>query len=102
MLAFHVRGWSSANQPRVTTDAALAASASSSTSTRNGAGRFLHERSGITDVAGADRNDLGAGHSDFVVVIAQLRDMLAAVQSAEVPEEHEHGRRLVPYVAESV
>jgi hypothetical protein len=35
-------------------------------------------------------------------VIAQLRDMLAAMQSAEVPEEHEHHGLVAPQVAEAV
>ena len=63
---------------------------------------LTYERGGVADVAGSDGNDLCAGRGDLVVVVAQLRDMLAAVESAEVAQEHEHCRRLVPDIAEPV
>jgi hypothetical protein len=35
-------------------------------------------------------------------VLAQLRGVLAAVQSTEMAEEHQHDRTIVPEVSEAV
>jgi hypothetical protein len=48
----------------------------------------------------ADHHDLGAGGADLVPAVAQLRDLLAAEQSAEVADEHEHDRALAPQIAQ--
>ena len=45
---------------------------------------------GITTVTRPDCDNLGAEFRDLLVSLAQLRGMLAAVQSAEMSEEHQH------------
>jgi hypothetical protein len=62
-----------------------------------------YEGAGVFDVTGSDRHQIGAEGADLVVVAAQLRSVLAAVQSTEVPEEDDHAwlcRPEVGYVHE--
>ena len=61
-----------------------------------------HERARVALVAGADRDELDALRLQVVVPVAQLHGVVAAVQAAEVPEEHEHDRPVGPEVAEPV
>ena len=56
----------------------------------------LHERGRVAGVAGTDGNDVGTEAADLVVAVAQLRGMLAAVQSTEVPQEDEHDALVLP------
>jgi hypothetical protein len=60
------------------------------------------ERGGVAAVTGADGDDLGAEALDLVVVVAQLRGVLAAQQSTEVAEEHEDDGPVGPVVPEPV
>jgi predicted HD phosphohydrolase len=60
------------------------------------------ERGGVTHAAGADGDDLGAPPLDLVIDAPQLRGVLTAEQSAEVPQEDENHRPLRPEVAEPV
>jgi hypothetical protein len=53
-------------------------------------------------VSGADRHDLRAESTELRISVAQLRGILAAVQSAEMTEEDEHDWPLVPFGAEPV
>jgi len=48
-----------------------------------------------------DDHELRAARADLVEVVAQLRDLLAAEQSAEVADEDEHDRALLPERSES-
>jgi predicted HD phosphohydrolase len=59
-----------------------------------------HERGGVAHVAGADGDDLGAPALDLVVDASQLRGVLAAEESAEVPQEDQDHRAVGPEVAE--
>lgn len=63
---------------------------------------FADKRIGVTSITGSDRDHVGAEAGDLVVALAQLRGMLAAVQSTEVPEEHHHDRLVAPEITESV
>ena len=54
----------------------------------------------IARVSGSDRDRAGAAGPDLVVAVAQLRGVLAAVQSAEVAQEDDHDRTLIPERAE--
>ena len=54
----------------------------------------LGEVGRVGPVAGPDHDDLTPRPADLLVVVAQLRGVLAAEQSAEMPEEH-HDRGLV-------
>jgi predicted HD phosphohydrolase len=60
-----------------------------------------HERGGVPHVAGADGDDLGAPSLDLVVDAPQLRGVLTAEESAEVPEEDEDHRTVGPEGAEA-
>jgi predicted HD phosphohydrolase len=59
------------------------------------------ERSRVAHAAGADGHDLPTPAPDLVVAAPQLRGVLAAEQSAEVPEEDQDDRPIGPEVAES-
>jgi predicted HD phosphohydrolase len=59
------------------------------------------ERSGVTHAAGADGHDLRAPAPDLVVAAPQLRGVLAAEQSAEMPQEDQDHRPIGPEIAES-
>ncbi len=54
------------------------------------------ERRGLQLVAEADRGEPGPGLADLVFVVAQLRDVLAAEDSAVMAQEYQHGRALLP------
>jgi hypothetical protein len=62
----------------------------------------VHEGRGIAPITRADGDDVGVEAADSGVMLAQLRGVLAAVQSTEVPEEHENARFIVPEVTEPV
>ncbi len=59
------------------------------------------ERTCRSVVAGSDRDDSTAELGDLVVSIAQLRGVLTAVQSTEVPQEHQDCLVLEPQVADA-
>jgi hypothetical protein len=61
-----------------------------------------YEGGGVAVVAGPDGDNLGAEAGDLSVVLAQLRGMFAAVNSTEVPEEHQHDRLVAPEITEPV
>ena len=87
---------------RVSIDAACAADASSSTSTRNGICSSRDERLGVARSPVPTATMSAPGRLDLVVALAQLRGMLAAVQSTEVSQEHQHDRLVAPEIAEPV
>lgn len=60
------------------------------------------KRVGVALITGSDRDHTGAEAGDLVVALAQLRGMLAAVQSTEMSEEHQHDGPVAPEIAESV
>ena len=60
------------------------------------------ERRGVLAAAGPDGDHLGALRLELLVLVAQLRGVLAAEQSAEVAEEHEDHRAVGPVVPEAV
>jgi hypothetical protein len=51
-------------------------------------------------IARSDRHELGAPAPDLVVAVAQLRGVLAAMESAEVAQEDENDGLLRPEIAE--
>jgi predicted HD phosphohydrolase len=59
------------------------------------------ERGRVGHAAGADGHDLPAPAPDLVVAAPQLRGVLTAEQSAEVPQEDQDHRPIGPEVAES-
>ena len=63
--------------------------------------RFEDERTRLSDAACSDRDDSTTELGDLVVSIAQLRGVLAAVQSTEVPQEHQDCLLLAPQVTET-
>ena len=62
----------------------------------------VDERLGVAGVAGADGDDVAAAAVHRGVLVAQLRGVLTAQQSAEVPEEHHDHGPLGPEVAQPV
>src|SRR5207248_1793479 len=56
----------------------------------------------VTPITGSDRDDVGTQTGDLVVALAQLRGMLAAVQSTEMSKEHQHDRPVAPEIAEAM
>lgn len=56
---------------------------------------------GVVAAPETDRRDLGSGVSKLLLMVAQLRDVLAAEDSTVVAQEHDHGGALVPEVAEA-
>lgn len=58
--------------------------------------RFFAKDAGVICIAQADGRQTGSSRFKFRFVFAQLRDMLAAEDSAIVPEEHNDGRILLP------
>ena len=60
----------------------------------------LAERPRVLPVAEADRRQASPRGAEGLLVLAQLRDVLAAEDSAVVPEEDEHGRPALPKRAE--
>jgi hypothetical protein len=53
------------------------------------------------EIAEADRRDIRATRFDFALVLAQLRDMLAAEYSAIVAQENNDGQLRLPQRAET-
>ena len=62
----------------------------------------VDERPRVSRVTGSDGHDLGSSFFDLLVVLAQLRGVVPAMQSPEVPEKHEDYRPVAPVVAEPV
>jgi len=62
---------------------------------------LLLEGRGIAPAAKADRCQSGASLIDFLLVAAQLRDVLAAEDSAVVAQEDQHCGTLLPQRAEA-
>jgi len=58
----------------------------------------LDEVGCVVSVAGPDRDDLTPRPADLLVAVAQLRGVLAAEQSAEMPEEHDDRGLVAPHV----
>jgi len=58
--------------------------------------RLLAERTRVLPVAEPDRRQTSARGTESFLVLAQLRDVLAAEYSAVVPEEDEDGRPGLP------
>ena len=61
---------------------------------------IAHECFGVAAVTRTDGDDVGAQPGDLVVALAQLRGMLAAVQSTEMSEEHQDDGLVAPEIAE--
>lgn len=61
---------------------------------------FFAKQAGIVHVAQSDRHQLGSGLLELLLVLAQLRDMLAAEDSTVVPQEDNYGRIVLPQRAE--
>jgi hypothetical protein len=57
---------------------------------------LLAEPAGIIHVAQPDRRQRGSGLLEFGLVLAQLRDMLAAEDSAVVPQKDNYGGGALP------
>jgi len=57
---------------------------------------FLAKQAGIIQVAQSNRRQPGSGLLKLVFVLAQLRDMLAAEDSAVVPQEDDYGGIRLP------
>lgn len=64
--------------------------------------RLFAEGRGVSAPSEAYRRNLGPGGSNLLLVVAQLRDMLAAEDSAVVAQEHDHGGLVVPEITEAV
>ena len=58
--------------------------------------RFLSEQAGIIHVAKPDGSQSSPSPVELVLVLAQLRDVLAAEDSAVMPQEDNYGRILFP------
>jgi len=54
------------------------------------------KQAGIIHIAHADRRQGGSGCVKLLLVLAQLRDMLAAEDSPIMPQEHNHRRAPLP------
>ena len=67
---------------------------------REGNPLVFHEGAGVAEVAGSDQNDPSAGLVDLHLVLAQLRGVLAAEQSAKVAQEDEENAALPPEIAQ--
>jgi hypothetical protein len=63
---------------------------------RKGDAGFLPKQAGVVQVAQPDRSQRGSGLLKFTLVLAQLRDMLAAEDSAIVPQEDNYGWTPLP------
>ena len=63
---------------------------------------LLDEVARVACVTGSDRDDLGSGGEDLCTGVAQLRCVLAAVQSPEVAQEDENDRSVCPVIAETM
>ena len=59
------------------------------------------KQSGIVHVSKSDRGQSRPGLLELILVLAQLRDVLAAEDSAVVPQKDNHGGTLLPQRAES-
>jgi hypothetical protein len=57
---------------------------------------FFAENAGVVAIAKADRGERSALGREFLLVLAQLRDMLAAKNSSVVTKEHNDGRVVFP------
>jgi hypothetical protein len=57
---------------------------------------FLAEEAGVASVAKTDSGEIGALGPEFIFMIAQLRNMLAAEDSTVMAEEHDNGGTAFP------
>src|SRR5207253_1822602 len=61
-----------------------------------------HEGGRVPAVTSADRNHVATQAHDVVVALAQLRGVLPAVPSPEMPQEHQDDRPVAPTVSQAV
>jgi hypothetical protein len=57
---------------------------------------LLAKEAGIAHIAETDRSEIGALGSQLLLMVAQLRDMLAAEDSSVVSQEDDHGGPAFP------
>lgn len=69
---------------------------------REGNPVVLDERARESRVAGADDHDFTTGRRYFRILVAQLRGMRTAIQSAEVPQKDERHVAIAPVIAEAL
>jgi hypothetical protein len=63
--------------------------------------RLFAENARVSQVTEADRSQICAARLDFLLVFAQLRDVLAAEHSAVVAQKNDHRRTIRPQRAKS-
>jgi hypothetical protein len=68
---------------------------------REGDAGLFAEQSGVVGVAQAHRGQIRSLVLERLLVLAQLRDMLAAEDSSVVPQENQHGGLILPKRAEA-
>ena len=101
-MAFHVDGCISRYQLNVGSDAAVAGFRVVVDQYEERNLLVGDERGRVAAITGTDGDDARTEVGDVVVGTPQLRGMFAAVQSAEVAEEHEHDALIRPEVAQAV
>jgi hypothetical protein len=57
---------------------------------------LITKEAGIMNIAESNRCQRGSGTPEVVLVFAQLRDVLAAKDSAIMPQEDDHGGTVLP------
>lgn len=62
---------------------------------------FVAERAGLVDRAMSNHDELGAERADAIELRHETSDLLAAEQSAEVPDEYQYCYPLRPELAEA-
>jgi hypothetical protein len=62
---------------------------------------FVAERAGLVDRAVSNHDELGAERADATKLRHETSDLLAAEQSAEVPDEYQYCGPLRPELAEA-
>lgn len=63
---------------------------------------LIDKGGGVTLVTGTDGDDSSTEFGNLVVVVAQLRGVLSAVQSTEVAKEHHHNGLIEPEIPKLV
>ena len=58
--------------------------------------RFFAENPRVAHITKSDRSQVCAARLDFLLVLAQLRDVLAAEHSAVMAQKHDHRRAIRP------
>jgi hypothetical protein len=61
---------------------------------------LLAKEAGVASVAKTDGGEIGALRAEFIFMVAQLRNMLAAKDSTVMAEEHDNGGTTFPQRAE--